>query len=197
MIKLVGSLPRSLTVAVSGGVDSMVLLDFLSRNHQVTAVFFHHDTDTSEQALSFLKSQCLIKNIELVVGHIKNTRSRRESLEEYWRNERYQFLENFPLVATAHHLDDCVETWIWSSLNGNPKLIPYRRNNVVRPLLITAKKEIREWAENKSVAWQEDHSNQNVKFTRNYIRQELMPHALRVNPGLKKTIKKMLINKYF
>lgn len=196
MIKLLGNVPRDVTVAVSGGVDSMALLDFLSRNHNVNAAFFHHGTENSEQAYKFLKEYLEHKNVELIVGHIKGDKPAEKSPEEYWRDSRYEFLTNINRpVAMAHNLDDCVETWIWSSLHGCSKLIPYQRQNVFRPLLITEKKVLQQWCINKSVSWIEDTSNKDVRYMRNYIRHELMPHALVVNPGIKKVIKKMLLDR--
>ena len=197
MIKLLGKIPESLTIAVSGGVDSMALLDFLSKRHEVTMAFFHHGTEASERAFEFLIQYSDDKNLPFIFDHIRNNKPDDQSQEEFWRNSRYEFLDRIPgAVATAHHLDDCVETWIWSSLHGCPKLIPYQRNNVIRPFLLTPKKELTKWCEKNSVPWIEDNSNVNTKFTRNYIRHELMPHALKVNPGLSKMVKKKLIDKF-
>ena len=50
MIKLIKKLPRKLTVALSGGVDSVAITDFLSNNHDIEAAFFHHGTDASDDA---------------------------------------------------------------------------------------------------------------------------------------------------
>jgi tRNA(Ile)-lysidine synthase len=196
MIKLLGKIPEYLTVAVSGGIDSMTLVDFLSKKHDVTMAFFHHGTETSDRALEFLIQYSEEKNLALIFDHIKAERDPTESQEEFWRKSRYEFLDRIPgPVATAHHLDDCVETWIWSSLHGCPKLIPYERNNVFRPLLLTPKKDLEKWCVKNSVPWIEDSSNVNTKFTRNYIRHELMPHALAVNPGLPKMIRKKLVSR--
>lgn len=196
MIKLLGTIPKSITVAVSGGVDSMALVDFLSNNHDVICAFFHHGTENSERAFEFVIKYTDEKKLPLIFDHIRNDRPADQSPEEHWRSSRYEFLSNLPgLVATAHNLDDCVETWIWSSLNGCPKLIPYSRSNVIRPLLITPKSELVSWCQRKSVPWIEDTSNLDTRYTRNYIRHELMPHALRINPGLHKMIKKKLVEK--
>jgi tRNA(Ile)-lysidine synthase len=67
---------------------------------------------------------------------------------------------------------------------------------VIRPFLTTSKQQLIAWCEKNSVPWQEDISNYNVKYTRNYIRHNLLPHALQVNPGLNKMIKKKIIDKY-
>ena len=196
MIKLLGKIPRTVMVAVSGGVDSMASLDFLSNNHQVSAAFFHHGTENSERALSGIEKYCRNKKIKLIIGHIQKPKDAGQSLEEYWRTERYKFFDDLNTITiTAHNLNDCVETWIWSSLNGQPKLIPYQRSKIIRPLLSTSKKTMIDWCIKKNVEWIEDTSNNDIKFTRNYIRHQLMPHALRVNPGLFKLIQKRLIDR--
>ncbi len=194
MIKLLGSIPRSIHVAVSGGVDSMALLTFLMRNHEVTAVFFNHGTETSVQAEAFLKKFCEKEKIALVTGKIdKVNPSKGISKEEHWRNERYWFFSNISApIVTAHNLDDCAETWVWGCLHGTPQLIPYTRGNVFRPLLTTEKKELIAWCERKDVPWVEDASNKDISYARNFIRHELMPKAYKVNPGLNKVIKKKL-----
>ena len=120
------------------------------------------------------------------------------SREEFWRNERYNFLSSlYKLgpVITGHHLDDCVETYLHSAITGTPKVIPSTRNNVVRPFLTTRKSEFVEWCNRKNIAWCQDLSNDDTSYTRNYIRKELMPHALKVNPGLHTMVKKIVERK--
>jgi tRNA(Ile)-lysidine synthase len=89
-------------------------------------------------------------------------------------------------------LDDCTETWIWSSLNGFGKVIPYRNMNVIRPFRMNRKYEFVDWCERKSIEWIEDKSNSDTKYMRNFIRHELMPKALVVNPGLYKVVAKVV-----
>lgn len=193
MIRLLGEIPRTVTVACSGGVDSMVLLDFLSKNHSVNVAFFDHGTEASSIARKFLTEECISRNLELTIGEMQHThRSREFSPEEHWRIERYNFLSQFPVVVTAHHLDDVAETWIWSSLHGTSSLIPYRRGNVIRPFLLNRKSELVNWALRKNVQWVDDASNNQTKYTRNYIRHNLMKHALHVNPGLHSMLRKKL-----
>jgi len=193
MIKLMEKLPRELYVACSGGVDSMAALDFLRRNHTVAAAYFDHGSDNSKDSLQFVQSYCDTENIPLVIGTVNKERGRNESLEAYWRDQRYGFLDALgETVVTAHHLDDAVETWVWGSLNGQPKLPQLHRGNVVRPFLGTRKFELRNWCAQRDIPWIEDTSNEKLELTRNYIRKELMPHVLKVNPGIHKMIMKRL-----
>ena len=194
MIKLLMPVPRRVTVALSGGVDSVAVTDFLSRGgHDVSCAFYHHNTDASDQALIFVSEFCSQRRIPLILGYLTESRPSGVSTEEHWRNCRYQFLESIDMpVVTAHNLDDCVETYIHSSLHGTAKVIPVRRNNVIRPFLTTPKQEFRDWAERKSLDWCEDISNNDTRYMRNYIRKNIVPHALHVNPGLHKTVKRFV-----
>lgn len=192
MIKLLHKLPRKLTVAFSGGVDSVAALNFLSNNHEVIAAFFHHGTENSERAYKFAVEFCDKHQIMLNVGYLNTPKNKKESWEEYWRKQRYTFLSQFDDVVTAHHLDDCVETYVWSSLHGESKVISSRRDNLWRPFLTTRKSEFVSWANRKNLSWCEDLSNQDDRYMRNYIRQHVIPHAYKVNPGLDKVVKKLV-----
>ena len=72
MIRLLHKLPRKLTVAFSGGVDSVAALDFLSNNHEVNAAFFHHGTDVSDDAYDFVFYFCKDRGIPLEVEYKAN-----------------------------------------------------------------------------------------------------------------------------
>lgn len=196
MIKLISKLPRKLTVACSGGVDSMAVLNFLMRNHDVTVAFFHHGTSTSYEAEQFLRAYCQQHSLEFTVGHIDvMSAPPGVSQEEHWRNERYKFLHAIDdTVVTAHHLDDCVETYLFNCVHGKHHTIPFRNRNVIRPFLTTTKQELTSWCERKSVPWQEDSSNQDLKYMRNLIRHEIVPQALKVNPGLHTVVRKMVVD---
>ena len=193
MIKVDMKLNRELVVAVSGGVDSIAALDFLSRNHKVEVAFFNHGTETSTKAYDFVYDYCLKHNIDFRSGNSCREQFKWESKEEYWRQIRYEWLNALQgEIVTAHHLDDCVETWIWSSLHGKPRLPKYKINNVVRPFLSTPKQKFIDWCGRNKVPYIEDETNEDIAFTRNYIRHVLMPHALQVNPGLQKMVRKKL-----
>ena len=194
MIKLQGKLPRNLYLACSGGVDSMAVLDFLNRNHRLHVLHFDHGTAHGEEAKAFLERYCTERQIPLTVGECRGTVPPGPSREEWWREQRYAFFDKFEYdntpIITCHHLDDCVETWVWSSLHGTGKWVPYRRKRVIRPFRLTRKRDLEMWARLNSVPWIEDDSNRDTCYTRNYIRHEMMPHVLKVNPGIHKTIAK-------
>lgn len=199
MIKLLGKLPYHLPiVAMSGGVDSMAAADFVSRTRTIQCAFFHHGTETSERAEHVVRKFCEDRKIVLMTGRIWNSRPADLSPEEHWRNERYAWLDsisgNSIDIITAHHLDDCVETYLWSAMHGTPKTIPYRRNRVVRPFLLTPKQSLVNWATRHNVPWIEDLSNTDTKYMRNYVRHNIVPHALKVNPGLRRVIARKVVD---
>jgi tRNA(Ile)-lysidine synthase len=195
MIKLLGKLPLKPVIALSGGVDSMAIADFVARSRSVQCAFFHHGTDASEAAEKVVTDYCKQRGWQLYKGHIVYDRPDDISPEEHWRNERYRWLDSLLLdVITAHHLDDCVETYLWSMMHGTAKVIPYRRNRVVRPFLLSPKADLVAWAERNSVHWIDDASNKDTKYMRNYVRHELMPHALHINPGLAKVVARKVEN---
>lgn len=172
----------------------MAVADFVARSRNVQAAFFHHGTAASDQAYYFLRDYCKRRDWPLIVGEISNTKDRDQSTEEFWREERYRFLDSLGAsVLTAHHLDDCVETYLWSMLHGTAKVIPYRRNQVIRPFLLTAKQQLAAWAVKNNVPWVNDASNNDLRYTRNYVRHELMPHALKINPGLHRVVARKVI----
>lgn len=200
MLRIIGKIPQRVTVACSGGVDSMVFVDFLLKGkRKVDLAFFNHDTLHSREAEKFVKEYAAKNNLVLATGRVKGSKGKR-SFEEFWRDERYEFLQSFrsSFIITNHHLDDVVETWLFSSFHGNPNLIPYRRGeNIFRPFLMTSKKDIISYAERKDVKWIEDPSNRMTKnIMRNQIRHNVMPEVLKVNPGIRTTIRKKLLEIY-
>lgn len=194
MIKLLGKLPEDPVIALSGGVDSMAVADFVSRSRSVRCAFFHHGTAVSEAAGKVVEGYCKQRGWKLIKGHISKDRPSGISPEEHWRNERYAFLDRLDSdVITAHHLDDCVETYLWSTMHGTAKVIPYRRNRVIRPFLLTPKQELVSWAVRNSVSWIDDYTNKDTKYMRNYVREHIVPHAFKVNPGLYKVVAKKVV----
>lgn len=199
MIRILKKIPRKVTVACSGGIDSMAFVNFLLEGkREVELAYFNHDTIHGKEAEFFVENYARNKNLKLHIGRVKGTRGKR-SIEEFWRDERYSFFNNLKsdFLITCHHLDDVVETWIMSSLHGQSKLIPYKREpNIYRPFLMTEKSSIKKYAKSRNLKWVDDPGNSHQFYTRNYIRHKIMPHALHVNPGIRKTIRKKLIAMY-
>jgi len=192
-INLLGPL-KDLNLACSGGPDSLGALEFMLKGkHRPTIYHFNHGTKHAQEAIRFMKEYCHEKSLKLVTGTIRGEKPKRLSWEEWWRNERYHFLttSTTELIATAHNLDDVAETWLMGAIHGTPKLIPYRRNNIVRPFLLTTKDVLKSHAER----WVDDPSNRDLKFDRPKIRN--MMHLVKsVNPGYLKVIRKKIRGQY-
>ena len=199
MIRVIGKIPNKVTIACSGGIDSMVFTHFLLQGRRkVDLAYFDHDTGHSKKAQQFVEEYAEKNKLDLRIGKVKGYKGSR-SLEEFWRDERYDFFNriNSNYIITCHHLDDCVETWLMSSFHGLGKLIPFQRGqNIFRPFLMTERSSIKRYAENKDVKWVEDPSNQHTNFMRNHVRKNIMPHVLKVNPGIRKTIRKKMLELY-
>lgn len=168
----------------------MAVLDFLSnsRSRSVKALYFDHGTDFSKAACGVVESFCEKKRVPLYKGSLKDN-TPISNLEAFWREARYKFLESFAgPVITCHNLDDQVETYLFSALHGNPKLIPYSRNNIIRPFLTTEKIDLLSWCDRHDVPYIVDPANSDRRFMRSIIRHDLIPIAEQVNPGLKKVI---------
>ena len=83
MIKLLVPLPKKITIACSGGVDSMAIVDFLKRKHDVTIAYFHHGTEHGEEAFKFVATYCTENGLPMMFGKCRSERDNKESQEEF------------------------------------------------------------------------------------------------------------------
>jgi tRNA(Ile)-lysidine synthase len=114
------------------------------------------------------------------------------------RELRYEWLENireasgYDYVATAHHLTDAVETQIFHLVRGTGLRgllgIPPRNGWVVRPLLFASQSALSDYQETQGLAYREDSSNAETKYTRNFIRHRVLPAFRELNPGLEQSL---------
>ena len=191
-MKIVKPIPKRLYLACSGGIDSMFALHFLrAGGRNVTPLYFNHGTEFGENCENFLKSL----DIKAIYGKIEKRWEKGRSLEDFWRECRYNFLDRFTdaPVVTVHHLDDQIETLLQGVCHGRlDRIIPYKRGNYIRPFIYVSKQEIKDYAHRHSLTYLNDPSNEDVRFTRNRIRNKIIPELLRVNPGFYKSIKKLI-----
>ena len=193
MIKLACKIPKQVVLACSGGRDSMSALEFLVKgNRDVTVAYFNHGTDHADEAEVFLEKFCDRQKLSLVVGRYKHKNTDKNPTEASWRSARYEFLSglNLPII-TGHHLGDAVEWWIFSSLRGNPNLTPVKRQDieVLRPFLLTTPTDLHAHA--SKYPHIQDESNFTDNYARNVIRNNILEHALKVNPGLYTTVRNL------
>ena len=198
MLRTLGKIPVDVTVACSGGPDSMAILDFLMKGRKnVQVAYFNHDTPFGRHSAEWVHDFCSTHKLEFLTATIDRSKRSDESPEEFWRNERYGFLNGINShVITGHHLDDAVEWWLFTAFHGNPRLIPAQNKNVIRPFLITSKSDIWDWIDRKNVPYLTDPSNFDRRYARNRIRHEVVEEVLKINPGIRKTIKKKLIQQF-
>lgn len=198
MFKLLTKIPEKMYVAVSGGPDSMCALDFLSRGRsdRIIALHFNHGTEHGKDAEPFVREALNKMGISLLVGRNEDPIPVGKSKEEFWRVARYKFFSKcvednkLPLIM-AHTLDDAMETWVFTSLHGRPRVIPACRDYILRPFLLSRKADMLAWCEDRGVPFINDPGNQDRSFPRVRIRLDIIPEMLKINPGLPKVIKKM------
>ncbi|HJQ08326.1 MAG TPA: tRNA lysidine(34) synthetase TilS [Candidatus Saccharimonadales bacterium] len=175
--------PGKYVVAVSGGVDSMVLLDVLAGLPDlglVVAHFEHGIRPDSHKDYRLVKAIAKKYRLPFVGAH---GNLGPEASEAVARKARYDFLfdvmceEDAAAVITAHHQDDMLETAIFNLLRGTGRLglsSLMSRDKLIRPLLDYSKKEIREYADKHQLTWREDSTNADDRYLRNYIRHNIM-----------------------
>ncbi|MBI2592102.1 tRNA lysidine(34) synthetase TilS [Candidatus Saccharibacteria bacterium] len=192
--------PGKYVIAVSGGVDSMVLLDILakqaksqelkakSRGYQlsanscqlVVAHFNHGIRKDSNQDEELVRQSARKYSLSCEVGY---GNLGKDASEETARQARYAFLEkikkqyNADAIITAHHQDDLIETAFLNILRGTGRLglSSIRSRRIVRPLLHIPKRQILNYAKKKKLNWREDQSNVNTNYLRNYLRVHIIP----------------------
>lgn len=205
-MKIIGQIPNRCFLAFSGGGDSCAALAFLLNGRKdVRLLHYNHGTEHALEAEAFTRRVSRELGVKSYIGNIKHFREKeqRESKEEYWRNARYSFFGKYHgrKIITVHHLDDCIESWIFGALHGTPKLIPYTRDDVgdgiIRPFLSASRQELISFLLRREPSilheWVDDPSNEDTRYMRNLIRHEMVPTALKVNPGLHKVIRKKIL----
>lgn len=167
-------------LAVSGGIDSVVLLDMLVREgkHDIIVAHFDHGIrDDSEHDAAFVRELARQYDVPFVMA--------REELgegasEDMARNRRYAFLrsranESGAIIATAHHADDIIETVAINLIRGTGwrGLAVLDAPDVVRPLLARTKQDNIAYALEHRLEWVEDSTNRSDVYLRNRIRHQL------------------------
>ena len=203
-----------LILAVSGGVDSVVLLDVclrLKKKNKLVVAHLNHslrgkDSDQDQKFVKNLAKKYKLKFETKKVDVKKIRRQEKGNLEEVARNERYKFLAKVAKkhktsrIITAHHADDQVETVLLNNLRGagpqglsgmgfkSPMLHVTCSISLIRPLLNIWRKEILKYQKEKNLPFCEDKSNYNIKITRNYLRLKTIPFLEKQDKQFKKKI---------
>ncbi len=199
-------LDKKIVVAVSGGLDSMVLADIL-RQLDVHIIIAHCNFGLrgaeSEGDEAFVRNWADKHQLVCHVQHFDTPAIlAREggNLQEVARNLRYEWFETlradstFDLIATAHHAGDSVETLLINLLKGTGisglhGILP-RQGNIIRPILALNREDIQRWAKEQQLSWREDSSNAKDNYTRNAIRHHLLPAMEQILPGSVENLRK-------
>ncbi|WP_299020309.1 tRNA lysidine(34) synthetase TilS [uncultured Photobacterium sp.] len=199
--------PRRFVLALSGGLDSRVLLHlmglFLRQHpqHRCLAIHVHHGLSAnadlwSERCVEWSLQEgieCLVERVNLELGS-------RISVEQLARDERYRALKKHfqpgDILLTAQHADDQLETVLLALKRGSgpaglaamAECTPFASGYHLRPLLGVTRQQIEEYGRSCQLDWVEDESNQDTRYDRNFLRHQVAPQMIARWPGIRKAV---------
>ncbi len=192
-------------LAVSGGLDSMVMLNLFRHAGFSIAVAhcnFQLRGDESAGDENFIRTTCTNLGLPLHVQAFDTAsiaKEEKQSIQVTARELRYDFFQNivkqyqYDVIATAHHLDDVFETIIINLTRGTGIDgligIPVKTNNIIRPLLFASREDLLAYAKQEQLLWREDSSNEKDDYQRNFVRHQVIPLLKKLNPGFNETFK--------
>jgi tRNA(Ile)-lysidine synthase len=186
----------ALCVALSGGVDSVVLLAALAepwrgklrKQMRLRAVHVHHGLHANAGKWSAHCAELAGRlDVPLTTLRVKVARVRGASLEAAAREARYEAIAGVlapdEVLLTAHHEDDQLETVLLQLFRGAgiaglaamPEVATFARGLLARPLLTRTRAELETWARSRSLTWVDDDTNENEQLDRNYLRRRVLP----------------------
>ncbi len=190
-------------LAVSGGLDSMVMLDIFRETNAALGVAhcnFQLRAGESDQDEAFVRQYCHRLKIDFFSQRFETKNYAEKtglSIQMAARELRYEWFneilgkKNYHWLATAHHLNDNLETVLlrWARGASLELLtgIPLKKGKVIRPLLFATREEILSYAVSRKINWREDASNATDDYQRNFIRHQIVPKLKEVNPSLEAT----------
>jgi tRNA(Ile)-lysidine synthase len=199
-----------LLAAVSGGIDSMVMIHLLNSSGYKTAIahcnFGLRDQESDEDA-AFVRQYAETHDLPYFIEHfntIEYARARKISIQMAAREIRYEWLEqirndcDYQSIAIAHNLDDSIETLFLNISRGTGIRgltgIPVKTGNIIRPLLFASREEITVYAHKHQIPFREDSSNIEEKYRRNFIRHSIVPLFREINPSFSQAAAQMFEN---
>jgi tRNA(Ile)-lysidine synthase len=185
-------------LAVSGGLDSMVLLDAAAQvvpkaaTRLRVATFDHRTGHHASRAAKLVEKRCQSLGLKCIVGTAAQVGIR----ESEWREERWRFLRSTAkkfkgVVATAHTLDDQLETVFMRILrDAGPRGLAglYAESEVIRPFIGLRRSQLAGYAEARKVRYVDDPSNESRSHLRNRVRHEILPAITRVRPAFQRDL---------
>jgi tRNA(Ile)-lysidine synthase len=195
---------EKLLLAISGGLDSVVMAQLF---HQAGYQFgiahcnFNLRANESDEDEAFVKQLSEKYRVPIFIKQFNTNAFAKEkkiSIQMAARQLRYDWfeklieLEGYQAYATAHHLDDQIETFFINALRGTGisglhGILP-RQGNLIHPLLFAYRKDIQKFAQEYKLSYREDSSNEKTDYTRNKIRHDLVKMIKTINPAYQNTI---------
>jgi tRNA(Ile)-lysidine synthase len=195
---------QKILLAVSGGIDSMVMLYLFEKSgfdYGIVHCNFQLRGDESDQDEEFVKKQVLIHGVSSFFKRFDTEEYAQIngiSIEMAARDLRYEYFEkiriehHYDFIATAHHSDDLIETFFLnlSRKTGIKGLtgIKDKSGKIIRPLLFASRDEIEKFASENYIEFREDSTNSEVFYQRNFLRHRILPLFSELNPSFKKNI---------
>ena len=193
-------------VAISGGVDSVVL-SYLCHLNNLNYGLAHcnfqlrgNESDIDERFVKDLAEQFSIDIFSKQFDTKQFAKTHKRSIQMAAREQRYQWFEaltkntKYKYILTAHHADDNLETFLINFTRGTGLFgltgIPEKQKQIRRPLLPFSSEDILYFAKGNNIQWREDSSNKSVKYLRNKLRHEVIPILKDINPKLIVSFKK-------
>ncbi len=195
--------PQRIILACSGGLDSTVLLHACLKMEtpvEIAHVNYQLRGKESEGDQQFLEQLATEKSIPIHVKKIDLQSQLKDggNLQELAREQRYAFFDSLQrttpntIVLLAHHKEDQTETFFMNLARNSGVMglagMPEKRGCYLRPLLAFSKYDLRTYAEEKSISWREDSSNESLKYTRNEWRNLVLPEIRKSVPELDESV---------
>ncbi len=189
---------------MSGGLDSVVMAELFHRagfQFAIAHANFGLRGDESNRDELFVRDLAEKYRVQVFVRHFETARFARAgkvSIQVAARQLRYEWFEelmikhSFDHIATAHHLDDQVETFLinltrGTGIAGLHGILP-RKGRIIRPMMFTGRKQIEDYARENLLEFVEDSSNRSIKYTRNRIRHKVIPQLVKINPAFRQEL---------
>jgi len=202
--------PQRILLAVSGGADSMLMLHlFVNAGFPIAVAHCNFglrgaESDEEEQ---FVATYCDHHNLVCHIKHFNTSEFAMQegiSIEMAARDLRYKWFNKlldqhgYDYLATAHHQDDVIETFLINLSRGSGikglSGIQSISNRIIRPMLFTNRSEIIDYCQRLSIAYRTDSSNLDTVYKRNLIRHQILPLLEKVNPAFRKNVLKTIGN---
>jgi len=188
-------------LAISGGIDSMVMLElFLRTGYNIGVAHCNftlrgEDSDTDEALVDKIAAKHDLPFYSRRFDTSSHAIENKVSVQMAARELRYAFFDElctqhgYDHVATAHHLDDQIETFFINLARGTGIAglhgIPLRNEKIVRPMMFAYRRDLEEYQKENKVEFREDDSNRELKYMRNKIRHEIIPLFTELNPSFR------------